>query len=88
MKATSTERSRCARADLYKFLGGVAATVVLAIVLAGLFSGVGADPRGGRKFNIEKQAAQYDPEGHFTAKWDGYRSAQPRYVTDAADWPI
>jgi deoxyribodipyrimidine photo-lyase len=51
-------------------------------------AGVGADPRGGRKFNIEKQAAQYDPEGHFTAKWDGYRSAQPRYVTDAADWPI
>lgn len=51
-------------------------------------AGVGADPRGGRAFNIEKQTAQYDPEGIFTAKWDGTRPAQPMYVTDAADWPI
>ncbi len=51
-------------------------------------AGVGTDPRGGRHFNIEKQAAQYDADGTFTAKWDGYRDAQPRYVTDAADWPI
>jgi deoxyribodipyrimidine photo-lyase len=51
-------------------------------------AGAGADPRGGRHFNQEKQAAQYDPEGVFTAKWDGFRPAQPRYVTDAADWPL
>lgn len=51
-------------------------------------AGVGADPRGGRHFNIEKQAGLYDPEGEFTARWDGYRATQPQYVTDAADWPI
>lgn len=51
-------------------------------------AGVGADPRGGRHFNIEKQTAQYDPDGLFTGKWDGYRAPQPRYVTDAADWPL
>jgi deoxyribodipyrimidine photo-lyase len=51
-------------------------------------AGVGADPRGGRVFNIAKQSAQYDPEGVFAAKWDGNRPVQPDYVTDAADWPI
>ena len=51
-------------------------------------AGVGADPRGGRAFNIEKQTAQYDPDGIFTAKWEGNRPAQPDYVTDAADWPL
>ncbi|WOJ96668.1 DASH family cryptochrome [Congregibacter brevis] len=51
-------------------------------------AGVGADPRGGRAFNIEKQTAAYDPEGVFVAKWDGQRPTQPMYVTDAADWPI
>lgn len=51
-------------------------------------AGAGADPRGGRHFNIEKQTAQHDPDGLFTAKWDGHRPAQPDYVTDAADWPI
>lgn len=51
-------------------------------------AGVGADPRGGRAFNIEKQTAQYDPQGTFCAKWDGHRPHQPDYITDAADWPI
>ncbi len=51
-------------------------------------AGVGTDPRGGRHFNLEKQAAEYDPEGRFTAAWDGQRKQQPRYVTDAADWPV
>ena len=51
-------------------------------------AGVGSDPRGGRHFNIAKQTAQYDPEGVFTAKWDGHRPTQPEHVTDAADWPI
>ena len=51
-------------------------------------AGVGSDPRGGRHFNLEKQAAQYDEGGVFTQKWDGYRAAQPAYVVDGADWPI
>ena len=51
-------------------------------------AGVGADPRGGRAFDIEKQTARYDPDGSFCTKWDGYRPPQPDYVTDAADWPI
>lgn len=51
-------------------------------------AGVGADPRGGRHFNLEKQAALYDPDGGFTARWDGYCPPQPEFVTDAADWPI
>jgi deoxyribodipyrimidine photo-lyase len=51
-------------------------------------AGVGADPRGGRHFNLEKQAQEYDPEDLFVEKWDGRRPSQPEYVTDAADWPI
>jgi len=51
-------------------------------------AGVGADPRGGRHFDIAKQAKQHDPDGTFTAKWGGYRPPQPKYVTDAADWPL
>ena len=34
-------------------------------------AGVGADPRGLRQFNLDKQASQYDPEGHFVARWQG-----------------
>lgn len=51
-------------------------------------AGVGADPRGGRHFNLDKQAALYDPEGEFTARWKGYCAPQPLFVTDAADWPL
>ena len=51
-------------------------------------AGVGSDPRGGRHFNIDKQTAQWDPQGLFTAKWGGDRPSQPHYVIDAADWPI
>lgn len=51
-------------------------------------AGVGSDPRGGRHFNLEKQAAQFDPDAVFTAKWEGFRAAQPHYVVDGADWPI
>mgnify|MGYP001823847614 CR=1 FL=1 len=32
-------------------------------------AGNGHDPRGQRHFNTEKQAAIYDPEGHFQALW-------------------
>ncbi len=51
-------------------------------------AGVGTDPRGGRHFNIDKQASLYDADGTFTTKWDGERAVQPRYINDAADWPI
>jgi deoxyribodipyrimidine photo-lyase len=51
-------------------------------------AGVGADPRGGRHFNLEKQAALYDPDGRFTLRWEGDCPKQPEFVTDAADWPI
>ena len=32
-------------------------------------AGVGADPRGGRHFSIEKQARQFDADGRFVTKW-------------------
>lgn len=51
-------------------------------------AGVGTDPRGGRHFNLQKQTAQYDPQGTFITRWDGSRAPQPEFVTDAADWPI
>lgn len=51
-------------------------------------AGVGADPRGGRHFNLQKQTTDHDPQGVFVAKWDGVQPTQPRYVADAADWPI
>jgi deoxyribodipyrimidine photo-lyase len=51
-------------------------------------AGVGADPRGGRHFSIEKQTAQHDPEGLFIQKWQGEQPQQPDFVTDAADWPL
>jgi deoxyribodipyrimidine photo-lyase len=51
-------------------------------------AGVGADPRGGRHFDLAQQAARYDPEQQFTQAWGGLRPTQPRYVVDAADWPL
>ncbi len=34
-------------------------------------AGVGADPRGCRQFNLDKQTQQYDPNGEFIDKWQG-----------------
>jgi deoxyribodipyrimidine photo-lyase len=51
-------------------------------------AGVGADPRRHRRFNLEKQAAQYDPEGKFISRWHGNVKTQPIDSVDAADWPI
>lgn len=34
-------------------------------------AGVGADPRGCRQFNLNKQTQQYDPNGEFIRKWQG-----------------
>lgn len=51
-------------------------------------AGVGADPRGGRHFNLEKQTQLYDPEHHFIEKWHGHQFDQQLDSVDAADWPI
>lgn len=51
-------------------------------------AGVGADPRGGRQFNIEKQTRQYDPDGDFIRRWQGDIDLIPLDSVDAADWPI
>jgi deoxyribodipyrimidine photo-lyase len=32
-------------------------------------AGTGADPRGGRRFNIEKQTRDHDPDGQFRVLW-------------------
>ena len=51
-------------------------------------AGLGADPRGGRHFDLAKQAREHDPAGTFVEKWGGRRPSQPKYVNDPADWPI
>lgn len=51
-------------------------------------AGVGADPRGGRHFNLEKQAHQYDPDGTFRKRWAGEGAPSQLDSRDAADWPI
>ncbi|PXX92456.1 DASH family cryptochrome [Marinobacter vulgaris] len=52
-------------------------------------AGVGADPKGPRHFNLEKQARQFDPDGEFIQRWRG-NAAQPvgLHLVDAADWPV
>jgi deoxyribodipyrimidine photo-lyase len=51
-------------------------------------AGVGADPRGGRHFNIDKQAATYDPDGAFVRRW----SPEPVQIQldsiGIDDWPL
>ncbi|TKB49051.1 DASH family cryptochrome [Ferrimonas sediminicola] len=34
-------------------------------------AGVGADPRGGRHFDLQQQARRFDPGGHYTRRWQG-----------------
>ncbi|MDX1451256.1 MAG: DASH family cryptochrome [Oleiphilaceae bacterium] len=51
-------------------------------------AGVGADPRGGRHFNLDKQTAVYDPEQRFIQRWQGHRNTAAMDSRDAADWPI
>jgi deoxyribodipyrimidine photo-lyase len=56
-------------------------------------AGVGADPRGGRHFNIEKQTTLYDPDSTYQIKWTltcdiNKLSNQPLDSLDAADWPV
>ncbi len=51
-------------------------------------AGVGADPRGGRRFNIEKQQQQYDPEEIYIQRWTGKQTVTAIDSVDAADWPL
>lgn len=51
-------------------------------------AGVGADPRGGRHFNLAKQTQLYDANEVFINKWHGKQQADPLDSVDAADWPI
>lgn len=34
-------------------------------------AGVGVDPRGGRRFNMDLQRARFDPDGEYVARWSG-----------------
>lgn len=50
-------------------------------------AGVGADPRGGRHFNLEKQASEFDPKGDFVHRWKGKQYS----IGDTLgidDWPL
>ncbi|MEY3758746.1 MAG: hypothetical protein RIR39_237, partial [Pseudomonadota bacterium] len=51
-------------------------------------AGVGADPRGKRYFDLNKQTRQYDPDGLFINKWQGGIQNLPLDSVDAADWPV
>lgn len=51
-------------------------------------AGVGADPRGKRHFDLDKQTRQYDPEGRFINKWQGRIQNLPLDSVDAADWAL
>ncbi|OHU88140.1 MULTISPECIES: DASH family cryptochrome [Pseudoalteromonas] len=52
-------------------------------------AGVGVDPRGGRHFNIPKQAQLYDPDGEFVKKWRGHAQKEIAYDgVDESDWPL
>ena len=45
-------------------------------------AGVGADPRGGRHFNIDKQQQLYDPDGTFVGAWPELGELPPVSLLD------
>ncbi|GHA01087.1 cryptochrome DASH [Arenicella chitinivorans] len=51
-------------------------------------AGVGADVQPKRHFNLAKQAATFDPDGAYVARWQGAASLLPLDSVDAADWPV
>lgn len=51
-------------------------------------AGVGCDPRGKRKFNIEKQQNLYDPNMSYINKWISSATTLPLDSVDYVDWPI
>lgn len=51
-------------------------------------AGVGADPRGGRQFNLQKQQQLYDPAETFINRWQGKSQLMPIDNVNTDDWPI
>lgn len=51
-------------------------------------AGVGCDPRGKRKFNIDKQQHLYDPNMAYINKWISSATTLPLDSVDYVDWPI
>jgi len=51
-------------------------------------AGVGADPRGHRRFDLAKQTRTYDPQGAFIRAWQGTENAHPLPNQDYYDWPV
>ena len=51
-------------------------------------AGVGADPKGHRKFDLLKQTEIYDPDGEFVKRWAGNQADSELDSVDASDWPI
>ena len=50
-------------------------------------AGVGADPRGHRRFDLDKQTQIYDPKGQFIKRWQGDRGDPVLDTNDIVDWP-
>ena len=51
-------------------------------------AGVGADPRGLRHFDLEKQTQRYDPQQEFIGRWKAVPTLTQLDSMDAADWPL
>ena len=51
-------------------------------------AGVGADPRGKRHFDLDKQTRLYDPDQVYIARWQGNQYSGLIDTVDAADWPV
>ncbi len=51
-------------------------------------AGVGADPRGHRRFDLDKQTQYYDPDGHFIERWTDSEETLPLDSVDMVDWPV
>ncbi len=51
-------------------------------------AGVGADPRGHRRFDLAKQTKIYDPKQVFIKRWGGDLYDNGLDSVNAADWPV
>jgi deoxyribodipyrimidine photo-lyase len=51
-------------------------------------AGVGADPRGHRRFDLTKQTLAYDPQGTFVNHWSGHHCDTHLDSVGPDDWPI
>jgi deoxyribodipyrimidine photo-lyase len=51
-------------------------------------AGVGADPKGHRKFDLLKQTEIYDSDGEFVKRWAGNQADSELDSVDATDWPV